>query len=204
MSFANSETWPVSPKCSKSHLWNATSWLQRIVTEIREPQNAYNKLHNMISETCDKCFHTKDTPAAISAKSPGLLRALEGQWKRKINYMLTEINGFTLNSNVIITNCIVMNWTIWYVKQNKNIIRIYLWSPVKYWKGLWINVNIDQLFGNLKEMCLLSKTGYKYQTRLTSFFVNDDSKLSKALQNLRRTQRISSNIQSMNIFALWL
>ena len=71
--------------------------------------------------------------------------------------------------------------------ERKYFIGIYCWktpqiwrSPCKSWKGLLINVNIDLLSRILKVMGLLSKTGNKYQTHLTSF-VNVGSNLSKAI-----------------------
>ena len=41
----------------------------QIVTEIREPQNAYNQFHNIISKHMINVFHTKSTLMAISTKA---------------------------------------------------------------------------------------------------------------------------------------
>ena len=79
----------------------------QIVTEIREPQNAYNQLHNIISKTYDTCFPYKKVHyMAISTKSRDTLQPI----KRKINYMSTEIEGLTLNSNgKIKKKCIIIS-----------------------------------------------------------------------------------------------
>ena len=49
----------------------------QIVTEIREPQNAYTQFHNFISKHMINVFHTKGTKVAMPLKSPGLLQPLE-------------------------------------------------------------------------------------------------------------------------------
>ena len=51
----------------------------QIVTEIREPQNAYTQFHNFISKHMINVFHTKGTKVAMPLKSPGLLQPLESQ-----------------------------------------------------------------------------------------------------------------------------
>ena len=43
---------------------------RQIVTEIREPQNAYNKFHYIISITYDNCFPYKNYTSGYINKKP--------------------------------------------------------------------------------------------------------------------------------------
>ena len=51
----------------------------QIVTEIRDPQNAYSQFHNIYVKHMINVFHTKSTSVPTSIKSPGLLLPLESQ-----------------------------------------------------------------------------------------------------------------------------
>ena len=57
----------------------------QIVTEIREPQNAYTQLHNVISKTYDKCFPYKRYKSGYATKKPWITTAIRESIKTKNN-----------------------------------------------------------------------------------------------------------------------
>ena len=81
----------------------------KILIGIREPQNAYTHLHNIISKIYDVFFPYKKYATGYISRKPWITTAIRESIKRKINYMLTEIKGLTLHSNGIITNVIALN-----------------------------------------------------------------------------------------------
>ena len=55
----------------------------QIVTEIREPQNAYTQFHNVISQTYDKCFPYKRYKSGYATKKPWITTAIRESIKNK-------------------------------------------------------------------------------------------------------------------------
>ena len=55
----------------------------QIVIEIRDPQNAYNQFHNIISKTYDKCFPYKKYTSGYINEKPWITTAIKESIKTK-------------------------------------------------------------------------------------------------------------------------
>ena len=135
----------------------------QIVTEIREPQNAYTQFHNVISQTYDKCFPYKRYKSGYATKKTWITTAIRESIKTKNKLCINRNKG----SNS------VLQWQNYRMYRNKlnHLIRK---AERKYYQDMllenksnlkksWhiLNVNIDLLFRNLTAMGLLSKMGSK-------------------------------------------
>ena len=65
----------------------------QIVTEIREPQNAYTQFHNVISKTYDKCFSYKRYKSGYAIKKPWITTAIRESIKTKHKLYINKNKG---------------------------------------------------------------------------------------------------------------
>ena len=63
------------------------------VTEIRDPQNAYNQFHNIISKTYDKCFPYKKYTSGYINKKPWITTAIKESIKTKNKLYVNRKKG---------------------------------------------------------------------------------------------------------------
>ena len=63
------------------------------LTEIREPQNAYNQFHNIISKTYDKCFSYKKYTSGYINKKPWITTAIRESIKTKNKLYVNRNKG---------------------------------------------------------------------------------------------------------------
>ena len=65
----------------------------QIVTEIRDPQNAYSQFHNIICKTYDKCFLYKKCTSAYVNKKPWITTAIRESIKMKNKLYINRNKG---------------------------------------------------------------------------------------------------------------
>ena len=168
----------------------------QIVTEIRDPQNAYSQFHNIICKTYNKCFPYKKCTSAYVNKKPWITTAIRESIKMKNKLYINRNKGHNPD----------LQWRNYKMYRNKlnHLIRK---AERKYYQDMLLEnkSNLKKSWQILKGIInkpkyrttvqefesngTIIKDGEQISNKFNKFFVNVGSNLSRAIPKSHKDPR---------------